>query len=77
MSVLQLLNFCPPIGAPSAEVDELIRIWLFLAACSEGAALEEETSPYLIQDLSHAVGIQTSLLFLVSLKGGQKWCGVT
>ena len=73
MWILHLLkHFCPPIGAPPAEEDELIRTWVFLAACSEGAAMEEETSPYLVQGLSYAVGIQVSLLFLVSLKGGQK-----
>ena len=43
--------FCPPLGAPLAEEDELFWAWLFLAACSEGAAMEEETSPYLVQGL--------------------------
>lgn len=76
MSVLQLLNFCSPIGAPSAEVDELIGTWLFLAACSEGAAVEEETSPYLIQDLSHAVGIQTSVSSQPQRWAEMVWCGL-
>jgi len=45
------------MGTSPAKQDDLMQTWLFSAACSEGAAMEEETSPYLVQDLSSAGGI--------------------
>lgn len=62
MWVLHLLKyFCPPTSP--AEEDDLIQTWLFLAACLAGVAMEEETSPYLVQGLSYAMGIQVFLVF--------------